>query len=226
MTEDVTEADDITEAEEARLARKARRQERRRRRILDAATDLLVEGGPESLTMAALAERADTSPSTLYYYLPGREAVLDAITADIVEADSDAQMAALAATEGLGGVESLCAVMDARAHLMAEDPERLGALYLHLVTVRVSEDVLRERVYPAAWRVMSELERRLRADQEAGRVHPDLDPRRFANVGFFATQGILTMWLGMKRMGGALLFSVDELMEESKATVRRAARLA
>jgi len=223
VAEGVTDASGGSEAEEARLARKARRQERRRQRILEAATDLLVEGGPEALTMAALAERADTSPSTLYYYLPGREAVLDAITADIVERDSDAQLAALEATAGQGGVESLCAIMEARARLVLDDPDRLGALYLHLVTVRVSKTVLEERVYPAAWKVMGELERRLREDQEAGRVHPELDPRRFANVGFYATQGILTMWLGMQRMGGELRFPVEELIEEAKATVRRAA---
>ena len=214
---------EVDERTAARLARKKRRQERRRRQLLDAARDLVVEGGMAALTMAALAERADTSASTLYYYLPGRDAVVDALAADLVDLETERLMEALENSEG--GVESLCAVMDARVRMYVDEPTRFGVLYLHLVGTSISPDTLRERIYPASAKTMGELERRLRADKEAGLVHPDLKPREFANVGFFATQGILATSLGMQASGGAMRFPVDVLLEEAKAMVRRAARV-
>jgi len=219
VTRDSIEPDDARE--QARLARKQRRQASKRSAILLAARELLAEGGPAALTMSALAGCADTSPSTLYYYLPSREAVVDALAAELVLQETEVMLAAMQPEHG--GVDALVAVMEARVALFLHDPARFGALYMHLVGTRISASVLREHVYPQSARVMGELARRLAADQEAGRVHPDLSPRAFANVGFFAVQGILTTALGIEASGGALRFPVETLLSEAVATVRRAA---
>ena len=58
------------------------RQERGERRvdaILDAAAALIAEGGAESLTVQALAERAQTSKGSLYHFFPDLQAVLCAL---------------------------------------------------------------------------------------------------------------------------------------------------
>jgi AcrR family transcriptional regulator len=49
---------------------------RSRRRLLDAATDLLVEAGPRGVTVDAVSERSGVAKSTLYRHWDSREALL------------------------------------------------------------------------------------------------------------------------------------------------------
>jgi AcrR family transcriptional regulator len=44
--------------------------------ILDAAEELLLEGGPESMTIRAVAERVDMAVGALYRYFPSKESML------------------------------------------------------------------------------------------------------------------------------------------------------
>lgn len=55
------------------------RGERRVDAILDAAAALIAEGGAESLTVQALADRAQTSKGSLYHFFPDLRAVLCAL---------------------------------------------------------------------------------------------------------------------------------------------------
>lgn len=55
------------------------RGERRVDTILDAAAALIAEGGPERLTVQALADRAQTSKGSLYHFFPDLPAVLCAL---------------------------------------------------------------------------------------------------------------------------------------------------
>lgn len=55
------------------------RGERRVEAILDAAAALIAEGGAESLTMQALADRARTSKGSLYHFFPDLQGVLCAL---------------------------------------------------------------------------------------------------------------------------------------------------
>lgn len=50
--------------------------ERSRARLLAAATDLIVEAGPQALTVDAVAERSGVAKSTLYRHWPSREALM------------------------------------------------------------------------------------------------------------------------------------------------------
>jgi AcrR family transcriptional regulator len=50
-----------------------------RRSILDAAQDLLVEGGSEAFTMRRLAERCGCSAPTLYHYFPDKPGLVQAL---------------------------------------------------------------------------------------------------------------------------------------------------
>lgn len=55
------------------------RGERRVEAILDAAAALIADGGAESLTMQALADRAQTSKGSLYHFFPDLPSVLCAL---------------------------------------------------------------------------------------------------------------------------------------------------
>jgi len=56
-----------------------RRQQKTRQAILAAAHQIIVEQGPDALSMRSLAERIDYSPSGLYEYFDGKEQILAAV---------------------------------------------------------------------------------------------------------------------------------------------------
>ncbi len=53
--------------------------ERTRKAVLDAATDLLVEGGPQALTMDAVVARSGVAKSTLYRHWDTRDALVASV---------------------------------------------------------------------------------------------------------------------------------------------------
>src|SRR3954468_4054584 len=55
------------------------RGERRVEAVLDAAAAIITEGGAESLTVQALADRANTSKGSLYHFFPDLRGVLCAL---------------------------------------------------------------------------------------------------------------------------------------------------
>jgi len=65
-----------------------------RRIILDAAEHLLIQGGPDQVTIRKIAALLDYAPPSLYYYVADKEAVLDSLAqrhgAQIVEAMTSA----------------------------------------------------------------------------------------------------------------------------------------
>lgn len=207
--------------EAQRLARKQRRQEERRGRILDAARQVLAEHGAEALTIAAVAEAADVSPPSLYYYYSDKDALNDALIADAVEEEVEM---ALAAIDGItDGVEALEAYLRARVAFYLERPAAYE-LFFSTMIQGASTELLAEVVYPASRRINERLEALLVADQQAGRVHPEVSARKLTNIAFCTAGGILELALGMARAGGALRFSVDELVDEACAHLRRGCR--
>lgn len=61
----------------------ARRQERSRAGILAAARALVLERGPDGVSLREVAARAGYSPASLYEYFDGREAILGALAQEI-----------------------------------------------------------------------------------------------------------------------------------------------
>jgi AcrR family transcriptional regulator len=64
---------------------RARRHDANVTRILDAAMDLVAEGGLDALSMARLAEAVDYTPGALYRYFDSKDALLAALVAQILE---------------------------------------------------------------------------------------------------------------------------------------------
>jgi AcrR family transcriptional regulator len=63
------------------LNRPAMRPALTRDRIVEAAIALVDEGGPDALTMRAVAERLDAGAMSLYRHVSGREKLLDLVLA-------------------------------------------------------------------------------------------------------------------------------------------------
>ncbi len=85
------------------------RQDRSRRRveaILSAAQDLLREGGVERCTMAALAARAELTPSSVYRYFPDAGAVLCALAAESLQRSHEGLAARLSKIDSVDGART------------------------------------------------------------------------------------------------------------------------
>lgn len=63
--------------------RRAREKEALRRAILDAATELIVKQGYESLSLRKIAERIEHAPSTIYLYFADKLSILTAICEEV-----------------------------------------------------------------------------------------------------------------------------------------------
>jgi len=110
--------------------------------ILDAATQLVEEGGPDALTMKAVAERVGVQPPSLYKRVQSREHLLGLV----VQRAAESVAAVLDEALGGAGQDPLAAVV-AMAHAVrryAHDHAHLfGVLFAQLpAAARPSRDVL------------------------------------------------------------------------------------
>jgi AcrR family transcriptional regulator len=64
---------------------RARRRDANGARILDAAMELIAQGGLEALSMARLAEAVDYTAGALYRYFPSKDALLAHLVAQVLE---------------------------------------------------------------------------------------------------------------------------------------------
>jgi AcrR family transcriptional regulator len=90
-----------------RVTRREAVREATRRDILDAARKLLASGGPSSVTLRAVAGEIGMTAPGLYRYFPRHEALLLALTDEIVGELADAVEATAAAQEGDAGAALL-----------------------------------------------------------------------------------------------------------------------
>lgn len=71
--------------EQPRLSRRERRRLSTREEILTAARELLLEVGPEALSLRQVARRADFSPAALYTYFASRDELVASLFAESFE---------------------------------------------------------------------------------------------------------------------------------------------
>lgn len=88
-----------------------------RRAILDAARELLTEGGTEAPGLAAVAERTGLARPSVYRYFRSREDLLEAVVADSFPRWSAEVTGAMAGLEDPGA--RVLAYLDANLHLVA-----------------------------------------------------------------------------------------------------------
>lgn len=115
----------VVSRSDARSARRRPVQERSRARletVFDATAELLDELGPEAVTTALIAERADVSIGWLYDFFPNRESVFDAVMERSIECVTPLVDRVHAERAGRPWDEVLCAVVDALFAFYRSDP--------------------------------------------------------------------------------------------------------
>lgn len=201
-------------------SRKADRQDRRRQDILAATRRLLARDGPEALSMAAVAAEAGIAKASLFYYFADKSELIGTLACDLIDEESAALAAAVEAAPD--AVAALEAMLRTKVGLYLEDPERFAAAYLWPLVFGMPVALVTGRLYAAGNRVNDPLERRLRAAQAEGRVHPDARCRLVVNNAWLQANGILSFVQSLRRVGGDTRFGAEQLVDEACAGWRRA----
>lgn len=204
--------------EERRDARRARQRDA----LLDAAERVLRRDGVAGFTVAAIAAESDLSKAAFFYWFPTKERLLGELAARNLEADADALVAVVAAAPD--GFAALAAFVTTTVERGRADLP--GWRIVHVWSQVTGPgpdgaDLLRARVYPASARVSAALEARLRAEPA---LHPEVDPRRLANVAWATANGLVGVVSGLALAGGELRYPLDDLVHEAVGVLVRGAR--
>jgi AcrR family transcriptional regulator len=113
---------------------RVRNMDARRRRILAEAQHLLAGGGPDALTLRALADRAGVTVPTIYNLIGAKEQIVAALIAEALDR-MDATVAALPAARGIARAE---AAVRANLDICTAEPECYAALYRALHDIQAS----------------------------------------------------------------------------------------
>jgi len=198
---------------------------RARREILAAARELLLAGGVDAVTLAAVAARLDLTKQALYHYFPSKETLLKALIASLLEEEIDAILAAVDRTGPGGDVLGVMvkAFYDHYIHAL----EAFRAIYcqsqlLPAATMGLDEDTLRETINPQTRRLFDLLEQRLTAK---GMSKPERrQKRRLAYSAWLSALGLLTMLSVTEAAGDPLIYSDRELLDTLKGVFNDAAQ--
>jgi AcrR family transcriptional regulator len=92
--------------------------------ILDAAIDLFIESGFETVSMDAIAQRAGVAKGTLYYHFKSKEGIVDAIVERFV-VGAEAIFESIVGDAALGPLEKMKALVDKQVEVYGASFSRL-----------------------------------------------------------------------------------------------------
>ncbi|TNE91534.1 MAG: TetR/AcrR family transcriptional regulator [Deltaproteobacteria bacterium] len=183
-------------------------------RILEAAMAMVVESGFEGLSMRALARRVELTPGALYRYFDGQDALIVALTAQVID---ELGAAVSEAVHGVPANRPLLRVLTAaeayRLHSLAH-PNRFGLVSMLLAAPRMLIPE-RERARPLVDRMLTSLAPLLEsfaAAEAAGQLAAG-SPIDRAVMCFATIQGMLT--LRKQAAHAPELFDPEQLMLEA-----------
>jgi AcrR family transcriptional regulator len=139
-----------------------------RARLLDAAMELIGEGGYGSASVVAIAERAGVSAGALYRHFPSKIDLFSELFREVAERELEAMQTAGAESDTY--IERLDAVLTTYATRALESPRLNWALVYEPVDPRLDADRLRSRT-----RYRETMAALIRAAIAAGEL-PDQDP--------------------------------------------------
>lgn len=163
-----------------------------RRAVLDAATERFGRDGYKAASVADIARDAGVGGTVAYAYFPSKEALfLAALDEDAAAVIGEGVLHVLEQSDHKGWRETLMYTL-------------VGALDHHPLARRVLsglEPGVTDRVIdlPALMELRKTVADRLRIDQEAGRVRPDVDP---ADIATGAVAVIISLLMGVLQFGG------------------------
>ncbi|MBB4102976.1 TetR/AcrR family transcriptional regulator [Allorhizobium borbori] len=191
----------------------------RKAEILATALRLADELGPDRLTTAAIAEAVGLTQPGIFRHFPTKQALWQAVAADIsgrLKVAWDEALASCATPEG-----RIAALVQAQLNLIEANPAIPAILFSR--ELRVENDALRQVFVGLMTAFHGILAGELARAREAGTIRPDLDPADGAVLLISLIQGLAMRWsLGARgfalRPEGARLLAVQMALFVNSAT--------
>ena len=214
MSDDVLQTDEGT-SDSAPKNKQQIRTERSTNALLEAASDLIVEGGFDALTFAAIGDRAGYSRGLVTARFGSKDGLIDALIDRIVTTWSHKNV--IPRARGRTGLEGVTVMVDAIRTQAAKDPRGLRVLYSLMFEATGSDDDLRARFAKFHETMRADFAHYVRVGQRDGTVRSDLVPEREGTLVVSALRGIGYQWL----LDPAGFDPVDALTYLSETTTER-----
>ena len=178
---------------EAPRNKQQQRSERSTNALLEAASDLIVEGGFAALTFAAIGERSGYSRGMITARFGTKDGLIDALIDRIVTTWSHRNVIPhTTGSSGLEGAMTLIAAIEAQA---AKDPRGLQVLYSLMFEAVGSTEEMVQRFAKFHEGMRADFAQFVRRGQRDGSVRPGPDPDREAELIVAGLRGIGFQWL-------------------------------
>jgi AcrR family transcriptional regulator len=171
----------------------AERSARSTRALLDAAAELIVEGGFSSLTFATIGERAGYSRGLVTARFGSKDGLVEALINRIVGTWSHRNV--IPYTEGKSGLAGMTTMLDAIRRQAAHDPRGLRVLYALMFEALGPDEMLRARIAKFHREMRRDFARFLERGMRDGSVRPGVSPRAEASLVIAGLRGIGYQWL-------------------------------
>ncbi|MEO1062267.1 MAG: TetR/AcrR family transcriptional regulator [Actinomycetota bacterium] len=173
--------------------RQQERSERSTRALLDAAAELIVEGGFDSLTFATIGERAGYSRGLVTARFGSKDGLIEALIERIVGTWNHRNV--LPQTKGRAGLEGLSILLDAIRAQAERDPTGLQVLYALSFEAVGGEQELRARFAKLHETMRTDFLTILRRGKRDGSIDPSINARREAVLIMAGLRGVAFQWM-------------------------------
>jgi AcrR family transcriptional regulator len=163
------------------------------RRLLQAAGELIVEGGYEAMTLAAVGERAGYSRGLVTTRFGSKDQLLNALVERIIGEWSLSNV--LPRTKGRSGREAVMILFDAIATQVEREPGAIQVLYALMFEALGPVPDLRTRFVELHSTMRTDLARLIRRGVRDGSIRKGTSPADEAALMVSAIRGIAYQWL-------------------------------
>jgi AcrR family transcriptional regulator len=168
------------------------RSERSTALLLDAAAELIEEGGYEAMTLAAIGERAGYSRGLATARFGSKDQLLSALVDRITTGWSHRNL--LPRTAGRTGADGLLVLIDAIRVQAERDPRALRTLYALMFEALGPNEPLRQRFVEFHRTMRTDLAKLVRRGIRDGSIEPNRNPNEEALLIVAGLRGIAYQW--------------------------------
>jgi len=191
-----------------------RKRERARKEILEVAQAILLQGGVDAVTLAAVAAGLGMTKQALYHYFPSKEALGRSLVAALVETEIEALIVAIEEVDS--GKKTLGTLIHAfyNHYTGRLDAFRLVYCQSQLYSgsdAELDQDTIRKEINPRTRHLFDVLEARI-ADSTASKSER-VRMRKLAFTAWISALGLVTMLGVADAVDDPLLHSDEDLLD-------------
>lgn len=175
------------------MSKQQQRTERSTNALLEAASDLIVEGGFAALTFAAIGERAGYSRGMVTARFGNKDGLIDALIERIVTTWSHRNV--IPHTKGRSGLDGAMTLLDAIIAQASKDPRGLRVLYSLMFEAIGSNDEMVVRFAKFHEGMRADFAQFVRRGQRDGSIRNGPSPDRESELFVAGLRGIGFQWL-------------------------------